>query len=659
MTSQVEVLTISKVFRRARYVVPVYQRAYAWRDDEIVQLLTDVRDARRRASDYYIGTLVVHRPGAPHDHDYEVVDGQQRLTTLALILSHPRVRAQWDGQVSLTYEGRPDSQDDLLAITEYSTDYLGDDQVRQARDVGIHHGVGVIRRELAIGSKGHAAPEQFSDEDIAFLLSHVHIVRAELPEGTDLNHYFEIMNSRGEQLHKHEIVKAGLLSHSDLTDSDRRAMTTIWDACADLTRYVQQGFPPDRRTDLFGSNWDQLRVYTVDDLFGAFAAPDGTHPTNHGAPRTLGDLLAGPQAQGEAAADGEAGRYGAIIDFPNFLLQALKLHVARRATGAQRTFSWERPDSTVPLDDKRLIDEFSKHISSAEEARSFLHSLLVTRFLFDNYVIKTDPVHDSTEDDSNWVLKRPHKTGSGAPKLSPRDTFGEHLQGDADEWPTDTQRRVMMLQSMFQVTDSRRAYKNFLTGILEVLWLEHDNGTIDGERFADDLEELAEARSRHLLSAGHDSALDAGTAVPHYIFNYLDYALWRGITTRALTATDLFGPDGSTAPPVPDVGNYRFRYRKSIEHFYPVQPSVRDGQHTLAHEDVNLFGNLCIMTSSENSRRNNLAATAKAAQFLSSGETLKFQLMAAVTQSEHEWNLPQIRRHGARMRNVLNRGLRG
>ena len=151
MTSQVEVLTISKVFRRARYVVPVYQRAYAWRDDEIVQLLTDVRDARRRESDYYIGTLVVHRPGAPHDHDYEVVDGQQRLTTLALILSHPRVRAQWDGQVSLTYEGRPDSQDDLLAITEYSTDYLGDDQVRQARDVGIHHGVGVIRPGGGVG----------------------------------------------------------------------------------------------------------------------------------------------------------------------------------------------------------------------------------------------------------------------------------------------------------------------------------------------------------------------------------------------------------------------------------------------------------------------------------------------------------------------------
>lgn len=339
MTSQLEVLTIRGIFNHARYVVPVYQRAYAWRDDEIVQLLTDVRDARRRGADYYIGTLVVHRPAFPYEHDYEVVDGQQRLTTLALILSHPRVRDSWKAQVTLTYEGRTASQRDLRAVTDYGQDYFGTTPTRQAQDAGIRHGIEVIRRELAVTKDTQDGVDDFTDEDITFLLDHVHIVRAELPEGTDLNHYFEIMNSRGEQLEKHEIVKAGLLSHAELTEDDRRVMTTIWDACADLSRYVQQGFAKERRAGLFGSNWDQITLGGADDLLAALRSQDTVSAKDPSLPQTLGELLDGPSADRAEAPDEEAGRYGAIIDFPNFLLQTLKLHVARRSTGSKRTFS--------------------------------------------------------------------------------------------------------------------------------------------------------------------------------------------------------------------------------------------------------------------------------------------------------------------------------
>ena len=51
----------------------------------------------------------------------------------------------------------------------------------------------------------------FSDDDLEYLLDKVRILRTELPPNTDLNHYFEIMNTRGEQLEKHEILKARLL----------------------------------------------------------------------------------------------------------------------------------------------------------------------------------------------------------------------------------------------------------------------------------------------------------------------------------------------------------------------------------------------------------------------------------------------------------------
>ena len=40
----------------AHYVIPLYQRAYAWEDEEIVQLIDDINDSM---GDYYIGSLVV------------------------------------------------------------------------------------------------------------------------------------------------------------------------------------------------------------------------------------------------------------------------------------------------------------------------------------------------------------------------------------------------------------------------------------------------------------------------------------------------------------------------------------------------------------------------------------------------------------------------
>lgn len=679
MKAQTQVLSIAQIFTHGRYVVPVYQRAYAWRDDEIVQLLRDVRDARRRESgsgNYYIGTLVVHQPDAPRSGRYEVVDGQQRLTTLALCLSHPKARAVLARRehrtavespaARLDFEGRHDSQHDLAEIDAYPQDVYSVSPAREPRDGGIRNGVASIHRVLTADSTAEALSEiAFEEADIEFLLDKVHLVRTELPAGTDLNHYFEIMNSRGEQLEKHEIVKARILGQQGLTSSDRTAISRIWDACSDLSRYVQQGFSKSLRGRLFGDEWDALTFAGCDDLFSALAPAESDFGSEGRVP--LDELLRYTDSPKQPEEEDEAGRYGAIIDFPNFLLQVLKLHVSMRSDKVG-SFAWSNPDGAVPLDDKQLIRLFDENITSPAEAKSFAHTLLVVRFLFDNYVIKTDRMNDATEDDSNWVLKRPHRVAAGGEeskaKLSPRDTFSGHGTGvEDDKVPEDDQRRILLVQSMFQVTDSRRAYKNFLFASLDILSRQHDRGHVDGPAFADALETLAASRVDHLLSRQGETprsrGINSGTAVPQYLFNFVDYALWRGLSTGTLLPQDLGGPDRSMplAPPLFD--EFRFRYRKSIEHFYPVQPSERDGQQQLPSADVDRFGNLCVMTVSENSRRNNLAATAKAAQFQSKDESLKFQIMAATTKADQEWDVPQIHEHGTVMERLLRRPLPG
>ena len=78
--------SIEQAFRECFYVVPDYQREYVWTDKEVQRLLDDVDEQIDAGStrEYFIGTVLVS-PTSQNNH-YEVIDGQQRLTTFFLLL---------------------------------------------------------------------------------------------------------------------------------------------------------------------------------------------------------------------------------------------------------------------------------------------------------------------------------------------------------------------------------------------------------------------------------------------------------------------------------------------------------------------------------------------------------------------------------------------
>lgn len=77
--------TIEEAFKECFYQVPDYQREYVWTDKEVYQLLDDINDEINGSDkEYFIGTVLV-APTEIKNH-YEVIDGQQRLTTFFLIL---------------------------------------------------------------------------------------------------------------------------------------------------------------------------------------------------------------------------------------------------------------------------------------------------------------------------------------------------------------------------------------------------------------------------------------------------------------------------------------------------------------------------------------------------------------------------------------------
>jgi Protein of unknown function DUF262 len=78
--------TVSEVLGdKFLHEIPPYQRPYAWTPDEAKQLYVDLREAVEASNDepYFLGSVVLIRPQG--ELVGQVVDGQQRLTTLTIL----------------------------------------------------------------------------------------------------------------------------------------------------------------------------------------------------------------------------------------------------------------------------------------------------------------------------------------------------------------------------------------------------------------------------------------------------------------------------------------------------------------------------------------------------------------------------------------------
>ncbi|MBA4155687.1 MAG: DUF262 domain-containing protein [Chitinophaga sp.] len=106
---------IGSVLKGKRFKVPAYQRSYAWEKEHVESLLNDINDAiKNKEREYFLGSIVVT---AGDNNRYDVVDGQQRLTTVSLIIAAIKdiFKNEDDREVVLSVKS------DFLASTDRKT----------------------------------------------------------------------------------------------------------------------------------------------------------------------------------------------------------------------------------------------------------------------------------------------------------------------------------------------------------------------------------------------------------------------------------------------------------------------------------------------------------------------------------------------------------
>jgi hypothetical protein len=178
------------------FLVPGYQRGFRWGRHEVEALLNDIA-----ASDgkYYLQPLVVKRLG---DQRWELIDGQQRLTTLYLILQYihghlPTSRINY----SLEYETRP-----------RSAAYLEEPNEEQSQDnVDFFH---IFEADALIREWFESSPDPAltAMDFYRALATRVYVIWYEAPEASDSRTLFTRLNIGRIPLTDAELVKAVLLS---------------------------------------------------------------------------------------------------------------------------------------------------------------------------------------------------------------------------------------------------------------------------------------------------------------------------------------------------------------------------------------------------------------------------------------------------------------
>ena len=610
-------LSVNRLLNEDTYAIPLYQRNFAWTYDEIEQLLNDVADAFQENRDnYYIGTLVVNK----ENDIFKIIDGQQRTTALnliALALKHEfgfdRLKA-----VNLNFPARKKSNKNIQDLFDKKK-ILEDDENELTRGYG--YAKDALKKVL---EKRQLNPQSFVD----YLFENVIIFRSILPEDLDLNLYFERFNSRGEQLEAHEILKAQMMSKFGEDQEMAQKFARIWDACAEFDKPVINAFTKKakkkhddaEREKIFplkwikGNNYQNSFLLNIDE----FLSQIEVQSTNKKS--LLSSIENKESTTVRIISDtNEAEKYRTIINFETFLYFVYYI-----------TFGNVSP-SDIQLDDKKLLETFENVTSvntNLEDVTLFIRNLLKLKFIFDNLIVRMSQETNNRRQENDWFLQKVYRNDYN--NKTGGDLFVQYYfdKNSFEKFNDD----ILMLQSMFAVTFTANRDSRWLYEVLQFLFnhIEELNQTEFGARFKNFLEKMAVRYAEERLFT-EDKSIKKYGEIPVYAFNFVDYVLWKN-REELKKDYDI------------EFKDFKFAYRRSIEHWFPQHPNSDERVERIDDQFLHSFGNLCIITDSQNSKFGNLVPSAKYKQWegIFDRQSLKLQMMADITVKNDKWGICEI-----------------
>lgn len=232
-----------------RYVIPVYQRKYDWKEDNCRQLYEDLKKiVFDKRDSHFFGSIVSSVIGSGATTEYHIIDGQQRLTTVTLLLLAIRnlilqkkitaVEPQLDEQINERFLiSKWAKEDDRIKLRPVKNDrealirLFGDEEdYDQSSNLTLNYKFFcnmLLREEISV-------------DDLYAAIGKLEIISITLDQGDNAQLIFESLNSTGLAL----------------TEGDK------------IRNYILMGLPPKDQNKYYDNYWAKIEKCTDKDVSG-------------------------------------------------------------------------------------------------------------------------------------------------------------------------------------------------------------------------------------------------------------------------------------------------------------------------------------------------------------------------------------------------------
>lgn len=627
-----------------RFMIPSYQRPYVWGEEQINKMLSDFHGAYLRDdSHYFIGTVIT----ASNKETDEVIDGQQRFTTLWLIaVSFKLLGVDSDivaflkrgGDLRFDFAIRKQLKAYLTSLcerTRYDASQYTDSDVENDEYL-----VNVARALVTIANKLGTLTFDNGKTVAAFgnyIYKHIQFVVNHAPQGTNLNKLFSTINNSGIQLEQSDILKSRLLFLISKDSGSQNEVLTygkIWEACENMSNYFERNI----RSVFPETKWLQLESGSFSKFDAAifkFRSDNDRLQPILSTGILLSDLLqetiaiddfTGEPVQEVSFSDDDNAEIvycRSIINFPQLLLHAYRIHLYK--TGQQ--------DFQYPFHIKYLIDIFrTLENKGAGAIKDFIYCLWEARYALDRFVVKW--IRKDEDKDEELKISTVYKNDQNNTRYFQRT----QQEGRSQE---------AMLQSVLYFTG------NYNTQIWLTPYLKR---IIDGEDAKGCLEQIDndlsvsleedKLASWRLMDSGYRvvNGLDVteylnepnGTGFRHYWFQKLEYILWKNWPTKS----------------DPKFVGYKITSKNSVEHVFPQN---HEWGKKFSENSLDSFGNLALLNVSQNSSYSNQDPEKKRVDFKHKDpyDSLKLYYIYLAKEMK-EWDEDDIIEHQNNMIELIN-----
>lgn len=630
--------------------IPLYQRLYVWGIEEIKLFIEDISEAfMNKQKSYFIGNMMFANNTQDERIVIDLIDGQQRFTTLWLISiilgkhnKHLKNFAFVNNKPRLSFTSRDNVNKFFNRLGENTIDILNNENIHysihsqsdenNAEIETIIGGITNIYNSIKdVIIKYNWEVDSLSDFG-NYILKNLEMVQTTVPSRNNLNQIFESLNSGGKQLENHQILKSRflkVLKNSNLSIEEIDVLVYKWEASSKMNLYLERSV-----YSVTSEKWeDVLHPQIWNPQFESNQSEShfriGKYISNAREPINLLTILKDEQAIQSVKRNKQEETSRSIISFSQFLLHTLRVYNLINDTN--------NINNVVPVDSKNLLIFFNTEegeFSTSENVQKFIGLLFDLRFLFDKYVIKWTSEEEDNQDSLlvNKVYYNHNKNKKDKHSYSVRREFVE------------ANKQLSLAQSVLYIVQEFKTqywitpflyhlYDRYLQNKIEenyedsissaTLFIERlDNYFYSQKNESENMSELSFKNYSPIFNKGVSGdykfvskKLETlnGTFFFRYWFYKTEYLIWkyRNDFKDLISDSEL------------ELWNkYKITFKTSIEHIFPQSKDgfENDKDRALYHEIENpilkdYFGNLVLLTVSENSEYGSLEVNEKKLKF--------------------------------------------